>query len=162
MCTSFEAKIARMVQRGQVAEAARKLSQKLYTDKKQCPGCQNLLAICKAKLGYLNEAKQLLEQIHNQNPKSPMVLNNLGNIALLENNAKKALAFFQEAVVINPWAYQPRFNAYLAYNELGQIEKSLWAFQQYTFVKRVARLGKTVLWGVLLTGVFSLIYIWFA
>ncbi len=150
-----------MVQRGQVAEAAQKLSEKMLADRKQCVRCQNLLAICKAKLGGLNKARALLEQIHGQNPGDPRILNNLGNIALLENNAEAALELYQEAVSANPWAYEPRFNACLAYNELGQFEKSLWAFQQYAFVKRVAKVGKTVLWGAVITMVFSLIYICF-
>lgn len=160
MYLGFEAGVARMVKRGEVAQAAQRLAGRIYPGGKGVVERQNLMAVCKAKMRQVDEAKALLQQIHLERPRDARVANNLGNVALLEDEAQTAIKLYKKAARISPWALEPRFNMCLAYSELGESEKSLYSYHEYVQIKRIIRLGKTLLVGGLLTVAVVLFYTW--
>lgn len=144
MCLSVEAKALRLVKRRRYAQAARLLAAQLDVHGRGPATSRNLIAVCKAKLGELHEARNILQQLQHEKPGDPRVLNNLGNLALLEDDARTALKLYREATRLSPWAAEPRFNMCLAYRELGEIEKALYSYHQFVLAKRINFLGKAL------------------
>ena len=89
MYLSLEAKAARMVKQGQYSEAAQVLAGRIGTREGKCCHTKPYGRV-QGKLGQLYEAKTILKQLI-MNTGNPRVLNNLGNMALLEGDASTAL-----------------------------------------------------------------------
>lgn len=147
MC--FQKGIARLLRQGDVQGAVRELGKAVPSHPERSLSHQNLLAICKAEMENLEESKALFHRILVQKPGDPRVLNNLGNVALLQGKPQEALRLYRRAAVLNPWAVEPRYNSCLAYLEMGHIEKALLAFQEYALLSKVLIWGKALFWGVL-------------
>lgn len=147
MC--FEAGIARMVRQGNVQEAASELGQRMTASSKASARQKNLLAICRAEMGDFIGARDILNETLSRAPQDLRTLNNLGNVALLESKPIEALELYRKASARNPWAVEPRYNSCMAYLQLGQAEKALWALQEYTLVARITLWGKVFFWGTL-------------
>ena len=149
--------LIRLISRGEVREAESLLLGRRETGRKTPAWEQNLLAVCKAKMKGLEEAETLLGQEHLKRPKDAKVLNNLGNIALIKGDRPRAINYYRRAAKANPWAPEPRFNLSLAYSELGEFEKALYAHKDYTEIRRVLQLVKGFLFFCLLgVGLFFL------
>jgi tetratricopeptide (TPR) repeat protein len=157
---SLEAKAARMVKQGQYSEAAQVLAGRIGTREKGSVAILNLMAVCKAKLGQLYEAKTILKQLDHEYPGNPRVLNNLGNVALFEGDAPTALKLYKDAAKLSPWSSEPRFNMFLAYRELGEVEKSLCSYHEFVLIKRISYLSKVLVGGALLAAAAALIHAW--
>lgn len=55
------------------------------------------------RAGQFEGAASLYRQAHSLEPRSPLILEQLGNIALLDNQADEAVAYFEEAIRKSPW-----------------------------------------------------------
>ncbi|MGI6620928.1 MAG: tetratricopeptide repeat protein [Bacillota bacterium] len=160
MGLTLEARVARMVKRGRYAQAARMLAGKLGTPGRGYVARQNLMAVCQARMGRMDEAKLLLLQLELEHPGDPRVLNNLGNVALLEGNLRTAITLYKEAARLSPWAEEPRFNMCLAYRKLGEAESSLSSYHEYALVKRMNLFSKALAVAGLATAAAALLYAW--
>ncbi len=150
MCFKLEARVARMLKRGDVDNAARALAENMDVSGSRLAQRQNLLAICKIKSNQIQSAKTLLQEICLKGHIDARVLNNLGNVALLETNAETALKLYKEAIKLNPWALEPRFNLGIAYSALGNFEQSLLSHLDYTRLKRTLNIIKFFIAGLFL------------
>ncbi|HHT85995.1 MAG: tetratricopeptide repeat protein [Bacillota bacterium] len=157
MGLSLETRVARMVKRGQYAQAATMLTASIGSAGKGSVARQNLLAVCKARMGRLSDAKLILLQLELERPGNPRVLNNLGNVALLEDDARTAVKLYKEAARLSPWAPEPKFNMFLAYRRLGEIENSLYSYHEFVLTKRISLLGKALAFAALMAAVTALL-----
>lgn len=82
-------------------------------------------ALIKANLRKKDEAKTLYEKSLKLNPKNAYALNNLGYLLATQfENQKKAIAYYKQAIDLNPNLIISRINLAVSYDKEGKIERA--------------------------------------
>ncbi|QUL97860.1 MAG: tetratricopeptide repeat protein [Candidatus Fermentithermobacillus carboniphilus] len=137
MLWGFEAQVASLMAYGKLDKASEILREKLQKETSSNPRLLNLLGICEARLGHLQEAKDLFTKALSFSPDDPKHLNNMGNIALLDDDPATARDYYLRAIEKSMWLPEPRYNLAIAYQDMGQFEKAMAAFDEFLLLKRM-------------------------
>lgn len=76
-----------------------------------------LLASFEGRQGRYEKAQRLYQNALDQNPNSPMILNNLGNISFYLKDYDQAIDYYKEAIKLSPKLMSAHFNLSQAYRE---------------------------------------------
>jgi len=158
----FERRVAHMIKCNDIQSAIEELEKRARESPTMSPSHANYLAICKAKLGDLETARDLLRVALSKSPRDPKIPNNLGNVELLLGDPDLALKMYRKACLRDPFSPEPRYNMCLAYLQLGQFEKALLAFKNYETLCHLSSKGKFIFFAAIamLLGLF--LYLRFA
>ncbi len=140
----FERRVAHMIRCNDIRSAVDELEKRALESPTMAPSHANYLAICKAKLGDLEAARDLLRVALSESPRDPKIANNLGNVELLLGDPDLALKMYRKACLRDPFSPEPRYNMCLAYLQLGQFEKALLAFKNYETLCHLSANGKFI------------------
>ncbi|MGI6642865.1 MAG: tetratricopeptide repeat protein [Bacillota bacterium] len=142
-------KVRALAKQGSADEALRLVRSTTNWGLRQEPHHLNLVGVCLAKAGLLDEARKTFQRILSSNRRSPEVLNNQGNLMLLKECPGDARDYYLEAINLSPWRVEPRFNLVLAYLDMGHFEKALGAYEDYVALCKVHRSLKAFCLGLL-------------
>jgi len=126
---------------GRLGEAAH------IIERNPCPKPRylNILGVHQAREGRLDRAEISFREALSASPHDPKILNNLGNLALLERKPDVAKEFYEKALQGNVFMIEPRYNLVIAYQDLGLSEKALAAYEEYRFLLKLASWFRVIL-----------------
>lgn len=76
-----------------------------------------------AQIGKHEKAAEYYKKALEENPNSPMILNNLGNLAFYSNEYPQAIEYYQEAIKVSPVMVAAYYNLGQTYREMLLFEK---------------------------------------
>lgn len=158
----FERRVAHMIKCNDIQSAVEELEKRARESPTMSPSHANYLAICKAKLGDLETARDLLRVALSKSPRDPKIPNNLGNVELLLGEPDLALKLYHSACLRGPFSPEPRYNMCLAYLQLGQFEKALSAFRDYETLCHLSSKGKFIFFAAIAMLLVLFLYLRFA
>lgn len=124
----FLQQIMEMMQQGQLAEAAQRLSQRM----EQAPNAEytHMLGVVRYRQGKRQEGLDLLHKAVQQSPRSPHIHNNLANLLQAEGQLDKAEKHFKRAIKLNPQHAEAHFNLGHLFRNQRKWRRALHHFNQ--------------------------------
>jgi len=138
----FERTVIKLISKGHMSEAARRLRERMHKDIRPKSRYLNYLGVCEGHMGHLESARDLFIRALIISPRDPKPLNNLGNLAFMKNDLETAREYYMRSLRENVWATEPRFNLTVLYQYLGHSEKALSSYEGYVMAKKAIQWGK--------------------
>jgi len=76
-----------------------------------------------AQRGHYEQATRFYQNALGQNPQSPLILNNLGNLAFYKRDYPEAIRYYEESIKVSPATVSAYFNLSQTYREMLMFEK---------------------------------------